>query len=243
MDSEKKKRVVAMAAMIFGVAIIVASAVAFSSTNASLVAQGYGNDATSSSSQETTDAKNDDTQVDESTNSTSTDTPSTEEKANAENHGSHNFSYGSHNFSSTENYGSHNFSSSNSSSDAGENSSSNSSSNSGSSSADARLNVNVTIDGSGYGNVSYSGSLKLIEGASVYDALKATGLSINARETQYGVYVAAIGGLAEKSAGGESGWKYSVNGAEPSTSCSNYVLRNGDVVKWKFVTKANEAVG
>ena len=107
----------------------------------------------------------------------------------------------------------------------------------------SHTSVYVTIDGAGHGNVFYTGNFTLNQGANVYDALKATGISINARETQCGVYVAGIGGLAEGSAGGESGWKYAVNGFEPNTACSNYKLKSGDVVKWKFVTKASEAVG
>ena len=109
--------------------------------------------------------------------------------------------------------------------------------------AESDINVYITIDDAGHGNASYAGNVTLDEGASVYDALMATGVSVNARDSQYGTYVAAIGGLAEKSAGGESGWKYSVNGVEPQTACSNYKLKSGDVVKWKFVTKASESVG
>ena len=51
-----------------------------------------------------------------------------------------------------------------------------------------------------------------------------------------GSYVAAIGGLAEKEHGGTSGWMYSVNGSTPMTACTNYVLSNGDVVVWYYVT-------
>ena len=73
-------------------------------------------------------------------------------------------------------------------------------------------------------------------GATPYDALWALGLSVNARSTAYGTCVAAIGGLAEKEHGGTSGWMYSVNGSTPMTACTNYVLSNGDVVVWYYVT-------
>ena len=59
---------------------------------------------------------------------------------------------------------------------------------------------------------------------------------MNASNTGYGIYVRAIGGLAEKEHGGHSGWMYSVNGAVPMTACSNYVLSNGDSVSWYYVT-------
>ncbi|MEI2997939.1 MAG: hypothetical protein V8T51_01510 [Senegalimassilia faecalis] len=50
--------------------------------------------------------------------------------------------------------------------------------------------------------VSASGSYSFNAGATPYDALCALGLSVNARSTTYGTYVAAIGGLAEKEHGG-----------------------------------------
>ena len=59
---------------------------------------------------------------------------------------------------------------------------------------------------------------------------------MNARGSQYGLYVSAIGGLAEKEHGGKSGWVYSVNGVSPMTSCANYVLSDGDAVSWFYVT-------
>ena len=84
--------------------------------------------------------------------------------------------------------------------------------------------------------VSSSGTFTFNEGATAYDALCALGLSVNARGTSYGTYVAAIGGLAEMEHGGKSGWMYSVNGTAPMTACSNYVLPNGANVVWYYVT-------
>lgn len=99
------------------------------------------------------------------------------------------------------------------------------------------VTVTVSVTSSAVGNpVSSSGTFTFNEGATVYDALCALGLSVNARGTSYGTYVAAIGGLAEKEHGGTSGWMYSVNGATPNTACSNYVLSNGDTVVWYYVT-------
>lgn len=99
------------------------------------------------------------------------------------------------------------------------------------------VTVTVSVTSSAVGNpVSSSGNFTFNEGATVYDALCALGLSVNAYGTSYGTYVAAIGGLAEKEHGGTSGWMYSVNGTTPMTACSNYVLRNGDRVVWYYVT-------
>ena len=99
------------------------------------------------------------------------------------------------------------------------------------------VTVTVSVTSSAVGNpVSSGGTFTFNEGATVYDALCALGLSVNAHGSSYGTYVAAIGGLAEKEHGGTSGWMYSVNGATPNTACSNYILKNGDTVVWYYVT-------
>lgn len=137
-----------------------------------------------------------------------------------------------------------------SSSSAGSGSSSSSSGTSSSSSSSAggssqpgtsapagTVTVYVSVSSSTVGNpVSGGGTFTFNQGATVYDALCACGLSMNASNTGYGIYVSAIGGLAEKEHGGHSGWMYSVNGAVPMTACSNYVLSNGDSVSWYYVT-------
>ena len=99
------------------------------------------------------------------------------------------------------------------------------------------VTVTVSVTSSAVGNpVSSGGTFTFNEGATVYDALCALGLSVNAHGSSYGTYVAAIGGLAEKEHGSTSGWMYSVNGVTPMTACSNYVLSNGDNVVWYYVT-------
>lgn len=160
--------------------------------------------------------------------------------------------------SSSDNSDSSGSSDSGSSSSSGGNSSSNAGSGSSSSSAGASssssssaggssqpgtsapagtVTVYVSVSSSAVGNpVSGGGTFTFNQGATVYDALYACGLSMNASNTGYGIYVSAIGGLAEKEHGGHSGWMYSVNGAVPMTACSNYVLSNGDSVSWYYVT-------
>lgn len=99
------------------------------------------------------------------------------------------------------------------------------------------VTVTVSVTSSAVGNpVSSGGTFTFNEGATVYDALCALDLSVNAHGSSYGTYVSAIGGLAEKQHGGTSGWMYSVNGTSPMTACSNYVLSNGDNVVWYYVT-------
>lgn len=107
----------------------------------------------------------------------------------------------------------------------------------GSSQQPSYVTVTVSVTSSAVGNpVSSGGTFTFNEGATVYDALCALGLSVNAHGSSYGTYVSAIGGLAEKQYGGTSGWMYSVNGATPMTACSNYVLSNDDNVVWYYVT-------
>lgn len=160
------------------------------------------------------------------------------------------------NSSSDSNSGSSSSSGGSSSSNAGSGSSSSSSSDSSSSSGSSNsgssaggssqpstsapagtVTVYVSVSSSAVGNpVSGGGTFTFNQGATVYDALCACGLSMNASNTGYGIYVRAIGGLAEKEHGGNSGWMYSVNGAVPMMACSNYVLSNGDSVSWYYVT-------
>lgn len=101
--------------------------------------------------------------------------------------------------------------------------------------AGSLITVSVTVDGSAAGAGSSSARVTVASGSSVYDALTACGVSVNAQPSAYGMYVSAIGGLAEKEHGGMSGWIYTVNGSEPGVSCSSYTLSDGDAVVWRYV--------
>ncbi|MBR2780434.1 MAG: DUF4430 domain-containing protein [Eubacteriaceae bacterium] len=87
--------------------------------------------------------------------------------------------------------------------------------------------------------LSYS-TVEFVEGESVYDVLKRTcaaaGLPLEYSWTvEYGgYYIEAINGLGEFDCGSESGWMYKVNGWFPNYSCSNYPLRDGDVIVWAY---------
>lgn len=105
----------------------------------------------------------------------------------------------------------------------------------GEQSAERLITVSVTVDGSAAGAGSSSARVSVVPGASAYDALMACGVSVNAQSSAYGMYVSAIGGLAEKEHGSMSGWIYTVNGSEPSVSCSSYTLNDGDTVVWRYV--------
>lgn len=98
------------------------------------------------------------------------------------------------------------------------------------------ITVHVSVDASAVGGGTLaSTSVTLKRGASAYDALRATGLSVNARSTVYGVYVAAIGGFAEFDHGDGSGWTYYVNGVFADRSAGAWTLSDGDSVSWVYV--------
>ena len=101
--------------------------------------------------------------------------------------------------------------------------------------APSTITVTVSVDGSkakpsGYSVGAAARSVTLPAGATAYDALVATGLSVN----MSGGYVRSIGGLAEFSCGAGSGWMYGVNGTYPKKSCTAYKLSAGDTVRWVY---------
>lgn len=105
-----------------------------------------------------------------------------------------------------------------------------------SSAASNTVTVSVSVSSSAAdGRVSGSAHPTFKKGATAYDALCATGLPVSTKSSQYGLYVSAIGGLAEFEYGGKSGWMYSVNGSAPNVSCGKYVLKDGDTVSWYYV--------
>ena len=225
MDKEKKKidknKLIAGIVAAVGVAVIVISIVALFVINPSASSDNNTSDSQATNQSSTNNTSSDENKSDDSSDSTKSDDNST-----------------SNNTDNSSSTSTDNSSSSDSSSD-----SSNSNSSSNSSDFDeATGNATVIIDTGGFGGSYYTCSVKLMNGFTVYNALGSTGFEINSRETQYGTYVTSINGLAEGSHGGESGWKYSVNGSEPNVACSKYVLKDGDVVKWKFVTSATESV-
>lgn len=115
-----------------------------------------------------------------------------------------------------------------------------SSSGSGSSAKPAAKTVKVLVDSSAAGSpVSYSVEVPFRSGMTVYDALAESGISYNARQSTFGIYVTSIGGLAEKDYGGASGWTYYVNGSFVNTACDSCKLSSGDVLTWVYVTERN----
>lgn len=110
-----------------------------------------------------------------------------------------------------------------------------------------KITVTVSVDcktavAAGYEqatSISSSGSLAqktvtLPKGASAFDALKASGLSVGSESTSMGTYVYSIASLREKQCGSMSGWLYMVNGKILSKSCDSAILQSGDRVNWRY---------
>ncbi|MFQ9178621.1 MAG: DUF4430 domain-containing protein [Eggerthella lenta] len=102
-------------------------------------------------------------------------------------------------------------------------------------SAPSTVTVSVYIDSSraasyGYPSSLGGGTVTLNQGASVYDALCATGASVGGSSS----YVSSIGGLAEFACGPGSGWLYFVNGSSPGYGCGSYILSGGENITWIY---------
>lgn len=53
-------------------------------------------------------------------------------------------------------------------------------------------------------------------------------------------YIEGIANLYEFDCGKLSGWEYSVNGEFPNVSCSDYKLKDGDVIEWRYTCNLGE---
>ncbi len=105
---------------------------------------------------------------------------------------------------------------------------------------EATVYVSVEIDArEGDGDATIY-DLALSEGSTVYDALVATGVDVNASDSDYGMYVMGIGGLASGDYGDMSGWMFEVNGEMAEVSCSELEVSDGDQIVWTYVTEFTE---
>lgn len=82
--------------------------------------------------------------------------------------------------------------------------------------------------------------VKFAEGETVFDVLKRacemTGVQLEYSYTPMyeSYYIEGINNLYESDCGGQSGWKYKVNGWFPNYGCSSYSLKDGDVIVWCY---------
>ena len=104
----------------------------------------------------------------------------------------------------------------------------------------ATMAVTVEIDATAGEGEKTSAEVELPEGATAYDALVAAADDVNASDSEYGMYVQGINGLAGGDFGDMSGWMFEVNGEMAEVGCSEYQLAAGDVVTWLYVTEFTE---
>lgn len=81
--------------------------------------------------------------------------------------------------------------------------------------------------------------VKLKKGASVYDALAATGLPFGGSAG----YVSSINSLGENDCGAGSGWMFCVNGKYTSKGSNQYTLQDGDAVTWNYTCDNGADIG
>lgn len=97
------------------------------------------------------------------------------------------------------------------------------------------VQVSVTID---YGNgmVVTHDEVYLFKDATVLDALRAVA-EVNATYwPSFGAFfVESINGVINNADNNGKYWLYWVNGEHPPVGADKYVLRNGDLVEWKYV--------
>ena len=104
----------------------------------------------------------------------------------------------------------------------------------------ATMAVTVEIDATAGEGEKTTAEVELPEGATAYDALVAAANDVNASDSEYGMYVQGINGLAGGDFGDMSGWMFEVNGEMAEVGCSEYELAAGDVVTWLYVTEFTE---
>lgn len=86
-------------------------------------------------------------------------------------------------------------------------------------------------------------------GETVFDVLKKVcgenGIHMSSKYTPLykSYYIEGINQLYEMDCGKNSGWMYSVNGKYPNYGCSEYKLKNGDKIEWRYTCDLGADVG
>lgn len=87
------------------------------------------------------------------------------------------------------------------------------------------------------------------EGESVFDVLqrvcRGQGIHLESSWTPIynSAYIEGIHNLYEFDCGSLSGWMYSVNGWYPNYGCSRYLLKQGDMVQWRYTCDLGSDIG
>lgn len=85
------------------------------------------------------------------------------------------------------------------------------------------------------------------EGDTVYsiliEAAKKYRLQIDQNTSGTMTYVSGINNIGEMDFGDVSGWTYTVNGESAMVGASEYVLKDGDVIEWKYALTLEDYFG
>jgi len=117
--------------------------------------------------------------------------------------------------------------------------------------ADEKITVSVSVDcltlyaedPDMAGQVSNKGvilakkDVALSANATVYDVLKASGISFSGKQ-----YISSINGLSEFDAGPESGWVFLVNGVYSGVGVTVYSVKAGDAVQFRYTLNGGSDV-
>lgn len=81
-------------------------------------------------------------------------------------------------------------------------------------------------------------TIDIYDGETAFELLdrlaRENGIILDIKGSDDYIYVAGIAGLYEYDYGELSGWMYYVNGSAPSVNSSQYVLKDGDRVEWRY---------
>ncbi len=105
---------------------------------------------------------------------------------------------------------------------------------------DPVVTLEIDAAGAGKGHILLPVQVVLREGETALELLLRVTEAKNIRIETSGGYVEGIGGLYEFDHGDQSGWMYAVNGESAGVSAADYVLRDGDIICWRYVTSFEE---
>jgi hypothetical protein len=92
-------------------------------------------------------------------------------------------------------------------------------------------------------------TVEFTPGESVFDVLKREtrnrGIHMAFRNSVIynSAYVECISNICEFDGGSESGWMYSVNGWYPNYGASQYELKDGDSIRWRYTCALGRDIG
>ena len=92
-------------------------------------------------------------------------------------------------------------------------------------------------------------TVEIYDGENVFDILKRVTrnkkiqMEFRNDPVYSGAYIEGINHLYEFDCGTESGWMYKVNGWFPNYGCSQYKVKDGDVISWVYTCDLGKDVG